>query len=180
MKTNAILATLLLGVAIFTFGCKQEVATQLAAQQGEWVEITDTFHIPNIRGLSGNTYQTWEYFTGLVIQDTAEFQALATMIDTSDIRYREYYHKYPILLPEPPNFSQYSMVGFTYECNISDTLRSYFFVNDTIKQYRYSVRNISNPYTVKPSIGVVNQNWLRVPRLKQGYIVIFDTTTSNL
>jgi len=176
MKTNTILATLLVAVALFTFGCKQQAATQLAAQQGEWVEITDTLHMPDIPGLSGDTYQTWKYFTGLAVRDTSEFQALATMFDTTDAWNRKYYHEYPIVLPEPPNFSKYSMVGVCTETGPVYYSRK-FYINDTLQKYRLLVHLESSSLNKNR---VQSQNWLLVPRLKQGYTVAFDTTTSYL
>ena len=166
MKTNTLCAILFVAIVLLLNGCRQQTATQLAAQQGEWVEITDTTHLLKIRGLSGHTYQTWQFFTGLTVRDTSEFLALATMIDTTEFWDREYYRKAPIILPEPPDFSKFSMLGFNYEYNSMDTLRLSFFVNDTQQLYRYSVRNISNPNIPKTMIRVASQNWLLVPKLK--------------
>jgi len=175
MKTNTVLAALLMGVALFTFGCKQQTATQVAAQQGEWVEITDVTSLPDIR-MGGNTYGTWEPFTGLDIRDTLEFLALANMIDTSSKSQKEYYHKYPPVLPTTPDFSQYSMVGLlTYSGPVIYTRK--LFVNAPLQQYKLLVNleSIANTFNL-----VQSQNWLLVPRLKQGYTVVFDTTTSGM
>ncbi len=179
MKTNTVIAALLMGAALFMFGCKQQTATQVAAQQGEWVEINDTTHLPNIR-MGGDVYGTWEPFTGLAVRDTLEFLALATMIDTSTKSQKEYYHKHPPVLPTTPDFSQYSMVGLRYLCTIDDSIRSTLLINDSQKQYKFSVQNISNPNIPKRFALAQSQNWLLVPRLKQGYTVVFDTTTSGM
>lgn len=174
MKTNTILAALLMGVALFTFSCKQQTATQIAAQQGEWVEITNVTSFPDIQRLSA-VYSTWEGFTGLAISDTASYLALANMIDTTDQIYKvRNANKYPEPLPTTPDFSQYSMVGLRTLTGPVNYQRK-FFVNDSLQQYRLLVTLESN--SMNESLHH-SQNWLLVPRLKQGYTVVFDTTTA--
>lgn len=173
MKTNTILAALLMGVALFTFSCKQQTATQIAAQQGEWVEITNVTSFPDIQRLSA-VYSTWEGFTGLAISDTASYLALANMIDTTDQIYKvRDTSKYPRPLPNIPDFSQYSLVGVRTLTGPVNYTRK-FFVNDSLQQYHLVVQLESTSMTMQL---VQSQNWLLVPRLKQGYTVAFDTTT---
>lgn len=173
MKTNSIFATLLVGIAILIYGCKQS-STQLAANQNVWVEITDTTHLPDIWWLNTD-YTTWERFTGLAIRDTSEYQVLTTMIDTSDLSFKKRNTvKYPIVLAPPPDFSQYSMVGIRFIYSPYDTLKSTLYVNDGLKQYHYSVVIINPPvgghYFIAHS-----QNWIRMPKIKDGYTIVVDT-----
>jgi len=176
MKTNTVLATLLMGIALFMFGCNQQNTTEVAAQQGEWVEITDVASFPEIQRLSA-VYSTWEPFTGLAVSDTASYLALANMIDTTDQIYKiRNASKYPEPLPNIPDFSQYSLVGLRTLTGPVKYQRR-LFMNDSSHQYRLLVNLETIDYTFE---GVHSQNWLLVPRFKQGYTVVFDTTTSGM
>jgi len=174
MKTLNLFVAALCIAALTVFGCKQ-TAEPLMPTGGEWVEITDTTHLPNLQWLSA-VYSTWEGFTGLVIRDTAEYQALTTMVDTTDQVYQLLKNKYPILLPPSPDFTQYSLVGFHTLTDPVNYIRK-FYINDTLRQYRLHVHLESTSMT---KILIHSQNWLRVPRLKSGYTVVFDTTMSQL
>jgi hypothetical protein len=172
MKTNSIFATLLVGILLFAYGCRQ-TSTQVVTPKDEWIEITDTTHLPKIPWLS-TVYSTWERFTGLVIRDTAEYKALTTMIDTTNITYkRRDTVKFAIKLPAPPDFSKYSMVGLHYFGYYQDTMTTAFYVNDGLKQYLYAAWSDVN---INKFGAQVFQNWILVPKLKQGYTVtIIDT-----
>ena len=158
-------------------GCKQ--TTTQVAPEDTWVEITDTTHLPYIQWMSG-VYTGWNNCTGLLLKDTSEYLNLINLVDTTNPSSIEIYHKFPPKLPDSPNFALYSMVGLRYTCTIDDTIRASLFINDGKKQYWYWVRNISDPYADKIKVPAYHQNWLLVPRLKQGYTVIFDTTTSGM
>ncbi len=179
MKTIVITLTLIvISMGWCATGCKQ--TTTQVTPEDTWVEITDTTHLSNMYWLS-SVFSTWEVFTGLTVKDTSDYRTLTTFIDTSDFIYKGLdTNKFPIKLPTGPDFSRYSMVGFRYFCTIDDTIQTSFFVNEIKKQYRYWVRNISDPNAEKIKVGVQKQNWLLVPRLKQGYTVLFDTTTSGM
>jgi hypothetical protein len=168
MKTKQIFGTLLLCASLIAFGCKQTTAP-LMATGGEWVEITDTMSMQDIQGLS-SVFSRWKYYVGLAIRDTAEYQALASMVDTTNSFYK------PIHLPLSPDFSLYSMVGMR---TIEPYVTHRFYVNDTLQQYRYNV-HLHHMERMHPSIPFYRHNWLRVPRLKSGYTVVFDTTMSQL
>lgn len=173
MKANTIFSLLLMSSAILVFGCKQSTSGS-DSTQGVWVEITDTTHLPNIHGMS-SVYSTWQEFSGLTVSDTNTFKNLATMIDTSIASgNRDIYHKYPLVLPQAPDFSKHSMIGILYFGTIDDTYRSTLYVNDGLKKYHYSVW-CTNPNINKRMALLVTQNWLLVPRLKTGYTVIIDT-----
>lgn len=177
MKANTIFSLLLMSSVILVFGCKQSTSSS-DSTQGVWVEITDTTHLPDIHGMS-SVYSKWQEFSGLTVSDTNSFKNLASMIDTSIASgNRDIYHKYPLVLPNPPNFSQYSMVGLLYYGSIDDTYRSTLYVNDGLKQYHYSVW-CTNPHIIKRDALLITQNWLLVPRLKEGYTVIIDTIQAS-
>jgi hypothetical protein len=173
MKTNSIFATLLVGIAILIYGCKQS-STQLVTPKSEWVEITDTIHLPDI-WLHSSPYSSWERFTGLVIRDTIEYNSLATMLDTSVFKVKDIKdtNNYPIKLPPSPDFSKYSMVGLRYFGYFQDTMTTAFYVNDGLKEYLYAAWsdvNI-NKFGLR-----LFQNWILVPKLKQGYsVTVIDT-----
>lgn len=173
MNTKTLLTMFLLSIATIIVSCKQE-STQVVVPQAQWVEITDTTHLSNIWWLS-SVYSTWNHFTGLTLRDTAEYQALTTMIDTSDVVFkRRDTIKYPVKLPVTPDFSKYSMIGLSYFGYFQDTLRTSLYINDDLKQYQYYVW-CTNPYGNKYGL-TAYQNWLQVPKLKQGYTVIFYDT----
>jgi len=166
MKTNIIFATLLVGILLLAYGCRQ-TSTQVVTPKDEWVEITDTTHLPDIWWLN-TIYSSWIPYTGLAIRDTSEYQVLTTMIDTSDPSYtRRDTVKYPIVLAPPPDFSQYSMVGCRYVCSPYDTLKSTLYVNDGLKQYHYSVFIINQPVG-RYNFIAHSQNWLQMPKIKDG------------
>lgn len=152
--------------------CRTNVQTE--PQDGEWVQIVDTMNMQDLHWLTA-VYSTWDEFTGLVIRDTAEYQLLATMADTTDQIYQLTKKKYPIVLPPSPDFSQYSLVGFRTATGPVNYIRK-FYINDALKQYRLHI-HLESTSTAK--VLRHSQNWLRVPRLKTGYSVVFDTTMSK-
>ncbi len=172
MKTNIIiLALIVISMGWCATGCEQ--TTTQVPPQDTWVEITNTTHLPSIFWLSA-VYSTWKGFTGLEIRDTIGYNSFSILIDTSDYDYkRRDTNKYPITLPPTPDFSKYSMVGLRTLTGPVKYHRN-FYVNDALQQYRYVVYLESTGDTKELE---QSQNWLLVPRLKQGYIVIFDTTT---
>ena len=132
MKTLNLFVVALCIAALTAFGCNQTTAPLMAT--GEWVEITDTMSMPDISGLT-NDYSLWREFTGLRVKDSSEYYALAKLVDTTNPFYK------PIRLPQPPNLSQYSMIGMHTE-----TMRGNYFVlrrklevNDAAKLYRYTI-----------------------------------------
>jgi len=173
MKTNTILAALLVAVALFTFGCKQQAATQLAAQQGEWVEITDTLSLPEIPQLT-ESFSKWNIFDGYIISDTTEYQKLGKLFDTTT-----FLQKHPqdtfTLVPPSTDLSVYSMVGILYFGGY-DIIGRTMYVNDSLKKYKYSIRSVSDSNTVLLQRMMRNQFWFRVPKLQPDYTIEYDTT----
>lgn len=172
MKTKHIFGMLLLSATLIIFGCKQTTAPLITAG-GEWVEITDTTHFHDITGLSSD-FSLWNLFTGLGIKDSAQYSILAQMVDTTNKFYK------PILLPPPPDFSQYSLVGLRTvtgrEGENYCIVGRKFEVNDTIKQYRYTITIYYNENEPIFFTAIHNQNWVRVPKMHSNYAVVFDTT----
>lgn len=170
MKLNHILVVLLLSATLIIFGCKQSTAP-LITTGGEWVEITDTVSMPDVIGLSSD-YSLWNEFTGLCIKDSSQYNILAQKVDTTNKLYK------PLLLPSPPDFSLYSLVGLrtvTMRDNYCIVGRK-FEINDTIQQYRYTITiyyNVNEPFI---PLAIHNQNWIRVPKMHENYAVVFDTT----
>jgi hypothetical protein len=167
---------------IFILSCKNQTESiknegipskYMITDTSNWIEITDTINI-DFRCID---WQQIQY--GAILNSEIEYK---TYFDSSvisktlpkDTMYN-HWGDCTQYISSNFDFTNRSVLGFAIITGFAKTKRQ-IFINDQSKKYLYllSINRINND-----EIGIGYYKWVSIPKVKEGYSVIFDTTSYN-